>query len=1771
MSEDFKVKIGAEVDLSDVEKKVKDFTNKEHKVKIETDIPDLDKELGKKKPKDIEVGTKVIGAENVNKLKNGLAGAKKSADGLSNSFKSISKIGLQIDLFCEIEQQAKKAVQALKEIDDAIVDLQMATNLSYNNVRNMMSGYNDMAKQLGATTTEVSSGADTWLRQGKTIAETNKLVKDTMVLSKVAQMSSEDSSKVLTATLNGYQMAAEQAEYVNDILSSIDLESAADAGGLGTSLGKVASMANNVGLSIEKTVASLATMKDATQDSDESIGNALKSVLSRMNQIKAGKFIDSETGEALNDTEKVLNKVGISMRNVNGQFLESEIIMDNVGQKWSTFDGNTKKAVATAMAGTYQYNKLISLFDNYNKVLKLTETAQNSAGTSAKKFEDNYLNSLESKQKKLQASFESLAFNAVSRETYGGIVDATTALVEFIDKTNLVKGALAGLTVGGITKGFLAIKTGIVDAAMHMQNFQKSLDLLKLGNIDGNGIQQLGSYIEGLSNSQLKAVLSSEQLTAAQRMQILQASGMSKASAEATLATMGLSAANTTATGTTLSLGTALKGLWSTLLANPIILVGMAVTAGVSIWSSYKQSVEEALSSARNAGQSFQENTSSLNQQISKVQELKSALASGTLSEQEAASAKSQLLDIQNQLVSTYGEEAEGIDLVNDSLEKQLSLMNELAVQDANKYLNENKEGIDKATKEMEKDRHFYLGEFNPQTDEGKQLENLIEKYKELGLSMSVMQGGLSSITFDGNVSEASDVVNAFLTDVRKLSEKTGDEYGFLDGIETYASKELGEVNETIEEYGEIYNAALQSDMISKGFGENSPATIYKEYGETIQEYNAALASGDTSQIEKAKASFDQVQGSVNGVLKQYPEYKVLFDEIGNSLNESAVKAKEFEAALKGDGFEDVLKQFKDLKDVDLKGMNFTDDVSSNAEKALEQVVNKAIELGIVSDDSAESIATVVDLLVDMGLTASQSVESLNQSFSQANNSIQKATSNIEKLKGILSESTSGGGLSAESVEAFKDMFGKDAETALERTANGYHINKEALADLQKQQEEMTETDYLNALNNQFTALRDVEAQLATAQLFERDTSGLEASRNEILDNISTLEELQYQYEAATSAYQQWQSAMSGGEAGDMYDSIFGNLESVQELYDKNLVGTNKFREFTDLISNQDLSNASTEQIVAAYEAAIPKIRRYFTEGQEGAERFLQDVHNLNSEWAHMNEDGSWEINFGANNDQEIADKLGIDVEMVQAIMRKLSDYGFDINLDQPIASMEELKSQAEQAKESLGDMEVNLNVDTFEGVDGEIRKVQEYIENLNNSEISPEVRADKLEEANSILEYLLSRKQELGQSENIDVAISVDESELNAGYAVLANLKSSLENMHGSVGLDYQGFQSEVNACMAQVEAMSPEMKVALNIQGMSEEEIKAGLMNGSIKIPVSADTAKAKSDVQNVENQNINQKNFKVTAHTLQATTALAGVRSSLASIKSKTVTVTVNRIENNGGAHKLSGTAHASGTAYASGNWSNPRTQTALVGERGREIVVDPHTGHWYTVGDSGAEFRQIPQGAIVFNDVQTEALLKNGRIDGRGKALMSGTAYSSGSGSFGGGKGTSSSSSKKKSTSSKSSTKSKTSKSKSDAEKATEEVLDHIATLLKRVARQTEIAVDAIENAIGLANKQTATANAISKVQAEIAKNQQAKNAYMNKANSVGLSSDYVNKIKNGSLNIETITDESLKEKISDYTKWLAFQPHNLFNCGKIPTILSCYNVTGNGKRECGTSL
>lgn len=148
---------------------------------------------------------------------------------LKDAFSTFTAANLLTDAIYKVGDAARDAVSTVKELDNATVALQLATGANYNTVHGMMNDYNALAKELGSLTTQVSEGADAWIRQGKSIDEVNNLVKSSMVLSKVGNMSSEDATKYLTANLNGYKLQADAAESVVDKISSVDLVSATDS------------------------------------------------------------------------------------------------------------------------------------------------------------------------------------------------------------------------------------------------------------------------------------------------------------------------------------------------------------------------------------------------------------------------------------------------------------------------------------------------------------------------------------------------------------------------------------------------------------------------------------------------------------------------------------------------------------------------------------------------------------------------------------------------------------------------------------------------------------------------------------------------------------------------------------------------------------------------------------------------------------------------------------------------------------------------------------------------------------------------------------------------------------------------------------------------------------------------------------------------------------------------------------------------------------------------------------------------------------------------------------------------------------------------------------------------------------------------------------------------------------------------------------------------------------------------------------------------------
>lgn len=898
---------------------------------------------------------------------------------LRDAFSTYTAVNLLEEGLNKVGEAGREALEIVKDFDDINVDLQMATGEDKGYVKQLMADYSELGGELGTLTQSVAESADTFLRQGRSIDDTNQLIEDSIVLSKIAKTSSEESSEILTATINGFKMAANEGSKVNDVLSSIDLNSASDASGIGSALTKVASMANNAGVSLEKTAAMIATIKDVTQDADTTIGTSLKTVLSRMNSIRAGKFIDEETGEALNDVEKVLGEINVSMRDVNGQFKEAEIIIDEVGMKWKTLDSNTQKAVTTAMGGTYQANKLVALFDNYDKVIELTNIAKNSTGQALQKFNESYLSSLEAKTQALQNSLQQLATTTISDELYASVLDVSKEVVDLTTETGILKSALIGLGVGGSLYTFSQLAGFLRESAQGLSNFSAALNMVDSGTITtANQMQMLVDLSYGLSNSQMRLLLSTNNLTDAQKIALMVANGVEQELAEQQLQTWGLINAQNTATSVTVTLTSTVRGLMATLAANPIVLVTMAVTAGITAFNKYKQAQEEVIQAAREASTVYKDTANSVDDYVAKYQELHKALLDAKDNEEQTYVVKQQLLSLQTELNEKFGEEAGRVNLVTDAYKDQTEAIKELSKVSANEFLNSNRTGIEKANKEMDKDKTYHLGSMGGLVNADEL--DILEQIKAIAESNNIEFTG-NGFEFVGNANDASEAINSFMNDIKELqteSGKTSDIMsGIFDGLLDNSSEALGRVDSIIDEYGEIYDQAKMAQIAA----DTNLSNGYNNAVSTVEAYNeAVLKSEDPYNDENVKNAWGNLQTVKQRIQEneeEWGQYSNIMENVFAAANDSVYS---FYNALKDDdSLSELIEDLRGLSDIELQSMS---DDGNNGD-TFDKLTEKAREYGLEVQD-------VISLLQKLGavqgeIISEESEKSLFSSFDNTN------------------------------------------------------------------------------------------------------------------------------------------------------------------------------------------------------------------------------------------------------------------------------------------------------------------------------------------------------------------------------------------------------------------------------------------------------------------------------------------------------------------------------------------------------------------------------------------------------------------------------------------------------------------------------------------------------------------------------------------------------------------------------------------------------------------
>lgn len=353
---------------------------------------------------------------------------------------------------------AKEAYQTIVDLNKAMTDVQMVTGESAEQTAELAHQYSQMAKELGATTTEVANGAAEWLRQGKSVAETNQLLESSMILSKVGAIESSQATELLTSTLNGYKKEANEAMHVVDAMSAVDLAAATSVEELAVALQSTANMARVNGVGFEQLLGMVGAVSEASRRSASVVGNSFKTIFSRLTNVAAGKMTD-DLGEPLNDVEQVFNGLNIKLRDSSGEFRNMYDVISELANKWTKLDNAEQSWVATSVAGTRQRETFLTLMENWDRAVTLSTTALNSEGMAMDKM-SIYLESIEANLNKLKAAVEDLLYSEEIVNVINFVIKAITRLVEgiswLIDKLGGVNSAvLATVAI------FLKLKSAI--------------------------------------------------------------------------------------------------------------------------------------------------------------------------------------------------------------------------------------------------------------------------------------------------------------------------------------------------------------------------------------------------------------------------------------------------------------------------------------------------------------------------------------------------------------------------------------------------------------------------------------------------------------------------------------------------------------------------------------------------------------------------------------------------------------------------------------------------------------------------------------------------------------------------------------------------------------------------------------------------------------------------------------------------------------------------------------------------------------------------------------------------------------------------------------------------------------------------------------------------------------------------------------------------------------------------------------------------------------
>lgn len=372
---------------------------------------------------------------------------------LSRLFKEHFQTAIAMAGVAMVKQGLREVYNNVVDIDDAMVELKKVTTESTEAYSQFSDRAAKTSRDLGASISDYVSATADWARLGYGLPDAEELARVSTLFANVGDgiENIADASSYMISILKGFDLAADDAQKVADLINEVANNEPASASDISEILTRSGAALHEAGNDLSQAISLGVAMNSVTQNA-ESTGQTLKTVSM---YLRAAKTDLENMGESSDGCANSVSKLRSELKQLTGvdimkdaagtQFKSTYDILKEISEVWGSLTDVTRANVTEMLGGKRNANAVAAVLSQFEIAEKSMKDAANSAGSAAKENEV-YLSSITGKLAQLDSAFQQLSQDLLDSSLIKFFVDFATAAVDIADGAVKAAGALPTLT-----------------------------------------------------------------------------------------------------------------------------------------------------------------------------------------------------------------------------------------------------------------------------------------------------------------------------------------------------------------------------------------------------------------------------------------------------------------------------------------------------------------------------------------------------------------------------------------------------------------------------------------------------------------------------------------------------------------------------------------------------------------------------------------------------------------------------------------------------------------------------------------------------------------------------------------------------------------------------------------------------------------------------------------------------------------------------------------------------------------------------------------------------------------------------------------------------------------------------------------------------------------------------------------------------------------------------------------------------------------------------